>query len=316
MTHSEEGEKTMPRMKSDLFLFAIAFSSVALLAAGDSYAQQPGGPPASVVFYSARDGHSNNQIYVMDPDGSNQVQITQDGFSDVDPDISPNGQRIVFTSNGTGDGDNDIFMLDRWGLRDLTNNPATDEWARFSPNGREIVFDSNRDGGVYEVFVMNLSTGQTREVTAPPVLGRYPSWSPDGQTIVFRRGNVITVANADGSGTPISLTNETGARFAQMPVFSPDGHSIAFMSTRNGYCSVFRMDSDGNNQTELTPLDPSVGAAVWCSRAPAWSTDGQEIYFMSSRTGQNEIYVMNAADGSNVRQLTSDGTSGSPRARN
>lgn len=286
---------------------------VATLVTAPAYAQKPRGTPDSIVFYSARDGHTNNQIYMMDPDGSNQIRITQDRFSDVDPDISPNGQQVVFTSNASGD--NDIFVLDRWGLRDVTKNPANDEWARFSPNGREIVFDSNRDSGVYEVFVMDVRTGQTRELTAAPVLSRYPSWSPDGTKIVFRRGNVITVANADGSGPPISLTNESGGKFAQMPVFSPDGQSIAFMSTRNGYCSVFRMDADGSNQTELTPLDPSVSAGAWCSRAPAWSADGQEIYFMSSRTGQNQIYVMNAADGSNVHRLTSDGTSGSPRAR-
>jgi Tol biopolymer transport system component len=303
----------MRRMKQESLLCAVAVCAVALLAVPRANAQQPG-HPASVVFYSVRDAHTNKQIYVMNPDGSNQVRITHDGFSDVDPDMSPNGHRIVFTSNQTGAGDNDIFLLDRRGVRDLTNNPADDEWARFSPNGREIVFGSNRDSGVYEIYVLNIRTGETRQLTAPPVLSRYPSWSPDGEQIVFRHGNDIAVASADGSGTPVPLTQETGTHFAQMPVFSPDGRYIAFMSIREGYCSVFRMDADGNNQINLTPLDPSVNASAWCSRAPAWSADGQQIYFMSSRTGQNQVYVMNA-DGSSVRQLTSDGISGSPRAR-
>jgi Tol biopolymer transport system component len=300
-------------MKQESLLCAVAVCAVALLAIPRANAQEPS-QPARVVFYSVRDAHTNKQIYVMNSDGSNQVRITHDGFSDVDPDISPDGHRIVFTSNQTGAGDNDIFLLDRRDLRDLSNNPADDEWARFSANGREIVFGSNRDSGVYEIYVLNIRTGETRQLTAPPVLSRYPSWSPDGKQIVFRHGSDIAVARADGTGTPVPLTQETGMHFAQMPVFSPDGRYIAFMSIREGYCSVFRMDADGNNQINLTPLDPSVNPSAWCSRAPAWSADGQQIYFMSSRTSQNQVYVMNA-DGSNVRQLTSDGLSGSPRAR-
>jgi TolB protein len=294
-------------------LCGVVFCSAALLTIIPACAQQAG-PPASVVFNSIRDGNASQQIYIMNPDGTKQRRVTRDGFSDVDPDIAPNGRGIVFTSNGTAAGDHDIFLLDSRGVRDLTNNPADDEWARFSPNGREIVFGSNRDSGVYEIFLLNLRTGATRQLTAAPVLSRYASWSPDGRKLVFRQGIDITVANADGSGTPVTLTHETAPHFAQMPVFSPDGRYIAFMSTREGYCSVFRMDSDGKNQTNLTPIDANGNAATWCSRAPAWSADGREIYFMSSRTGRNQVYVMDA-DGSDVLQLTSDGTSGSPRAR-
>jgi len=74
-----------------------------------AYAKLASGPPASVVFYSARDGHSNNQIYVMNPDGSSAVRISYDTASDLDPDISPNGQQIVFTSNQAETGNNNIF---------------------------------------------------------------------------------------------------------------------------------------------------------------------------------------------------------------
>ena len=278
-------------------------------------AKHPGGPPSSVVFYSARDGVANNQIYVMDPDGSNQVRITSDGASDVDPDISPNGRQIVFTSNLTGN--NDIYVRDDLGtVSNLTNNPANDEWARWSPDGKQIVFDSNRDGNVYEIFVMNADgSGTPTELTTPPTLSRYPTWSPDGKQIVFRRGIDIYRINADGD--LVQLTTEVAPSFAQMPAYSPDGKYIAFMSFREGYCSVFRMDSDGSNQVNLTPKDSADPAASWCSRAPAWSADGQKIFFMSSRPstgGKNQVFAMDA-DGSNVVQLTTDGTSGSPRAR-
>lgn len=67
----------------------------------------------------------------MNPDGSNQLRVTYDTASDVDPDISPDGKAIVFTSNQTGNND---FVTVRSGLRNLTNNPATDESAKWSPN--------------------------------------------------------------------------------------------------------------------------------------------------------------------------------------
>lgn len=282
-----------------------------------THAKQAGGPPSSVFFFSTRDGVPNNQIYTMDPDGGNQVRVTSDAASDVDPDVSPDGKQILFTSNQTGN--NDIFLQDRSGaLTNLTNNSATDEWARWSPDGKQIVFDSNRDGGTFEIYVMSADgSGMPTALTAPPVLGRYPSWSPDGKQIVLRRGIDIYTMNADGSGTPVQLTHEVAPSFAQMAAFSPDGQSIAFMSFREGYCSVFRMDADGSNQINLTPKDPADASSTWCSRAPSWSTDGQKIFFMSFRPstgGKNQIFAMDA-DGSDLVQLTTDGTSGSPRAR-
>ena len=300
---------------------------VALLAAGASTllasfgirlsAQQAGGPPGSVVFFSARDGQPNNQIYAMDPGGSNQVRLTYDAASDVDPDISTNGKEIVFTSNQTPGGNNNIFVRDRSGaVQNLTNDSFTDEWARWSPNGRQIVFDSNR-GGVFEVYIMNADGSNQTRLTDPPLLGRYPSWSPDGKQIVFRRGIDIYTMNADGSGTPLQLTSEVAPSFAQMPAFSPNGNYITFMSFREGYCSVFVMNADGSGQTNLTPKTPGDASTSWCSRAPSWSTDGQEIFFMSFRpstAGQNEVFIMNA-DGTNVRQLTTLGMNGSPRTR-
>jgi len=305
-------------MRRVLAVSILTVGAAMLLAALGSrvHAQLAGGSPQSVVFFSARDGQPNNQIYVMDPYGSNQLRVTYDTGSDVDPDISPNGQQIVFTSNQTGN--NDIFVRDRSGeIRNLTNDPGNDEWARWSPNGKRIVFDSNRDGGVFEIYVMNADGSALTRLTNPPLLGRYPSWSPDGTQILFRRGIDIYTMNADGSGTPAQLTGEVVPSFAQMPAWSPDGKHIAFMSFREGYCSVFRMDADGSEQINLTPKDSGDLATSWCSRAPSWSANGQEIFFMSFRpstSGRNEIFVM-AVDGSNLRQLTDVGTSGSPRAR-
>jgi len=297
----------------------LTLGTAAILVHTEAYAQHNRRFPEGVVFFSARDGHPNNQIYVMDRNGNRQTRVTFDTASDVDPDISPDGQEIVFTSNETETGNNNIFIRDRWGsVRNLTNDSASDEWARWSPDGEHIVFDSNRNGGVYEIFVMNADgTGTPTQSTNPPTLSRYPSWSPDGRQIVFRRGIDIYEINADGTGTPVQLTKEVAPSFAQMPVWSPDGRYIAFMSFREGYCSVFRMTAEGNDQVNLTPKDLADPANRWCSRTPAWSTHGRKIFFMSFRpstAGLSQLFVMNV-DGTDIRQLTETGTNGSPRAR-
>jgi dipeptidyl aminopeptidase/acylaminoacyl peptidase len=70
----------------------------------------------------------------MSTDGTNQFRVTYDTASDVDPDISPDGQEIVFSSNQTASGTANIFLRDRNGVvRNLTNNAATDEWPRWRP---------------------------------------------------------------------------------------------------------------------------------------------------------------------------------------
>jgi Tol biopolymer transport system component len=305
---------TMPRVSARLMVAIL----VALSGAGAyAYEERGEGPHGSIVFYSVRDGHPNNQIYVMNPDGGDPDRITFDSASDVDPDISPKGREIVFTSNQSGN--NDIYVQDRRGVvRNLTNNPANDEWARWSPDGKQIVFDSNRNGGVFEVYVMNVDGSNVTQLTAGPVLGRYPSWSPDGKQIVFRRAIDIYVMNADGTGTPAQLTSEVAPSFAQMPVWSPNGRHIAFMSFREGYCSVFRMHSDGSQQINLTPKTdgPTVPVSAWCSKAPSWSANGRRIYFQSLRPdtgGLNQIFSINF-EGGDLRQLTDTAFNGSPRA--
>lgn len=104
--------------------------------------------PHSIAFHSNRDG--NNEIYVMNPDGSDQTRLTFDSRSDQRPDISPDGQRIVFSSNRITEtnptGDFEIFVMNVDGseLQQLTFNEVEDSWPRWSPNGKSIAFHSKR----------------------------------------------------------------------------------------------------------------------------------------------------------------------------
>ena len=289
-------------------------AALALVLGGDFHhvAGQGRGVPGGVAFFSARDG--NNEIYIMDWDGSRPLRITNNPASDVDPDISTNGRDIVFTSNRNGN--NEIYIVGSAGGTpvNLTNNSANDGWARWAPDGEHIVFHSNRDGN-FELYAMNSDgTGQMR-LTNYPGVDQYPEWSPDGQEIAFRRDIDIYVLDVVGGQTR-RLTDAPPLN--QMPSWSPNGKELAFMSSRAGYISVFVMNADGSDPRNLTPKGPGDLESDWISRAPSWSTNGRHIYFMSSRpsTGlDTEIFIMNL-DGTGATRMThSIGMDGSPRAR-
>ena len=270
------------------------------------------GAPGSLVFYSARDG--NNEIYVADTDGERPVRITENPASDVDPDLSPNGRDIVFTSNRSGN--NDIYVVGTDGRNpvNLTNNAANDGWARWSPDGHHIVFHSNRDGN-FELYAMNADGSGLTRLTNYPGVDQYPDWSPNGKQIAFRRDvDIYTLDVTTGETNRLTAAPPLN----QMPAWSPNGKQIAFMSTRDNYVSVFVMNDDGSDPRNLTLKNPSDLDTDWVSRAPSWSVNGRQIFFMSSRpsTGlDTEIFVMNL-DGTGVTRLTNSiGMDGSPRTR-
>jgi len=283
-------------------------------------AQDPdpfGGPPQSIVFQSNRDG--NNEIYVMNPDGSDQTRVTFDSRNDQRPDISPNGQQIVFSSNRitaeNPEGDFEIFVMNSDGsdVRQLTFNAADDSWPRWSPNGKWIAFHSSVDGN-YEIYVIRPDGTDLTRVTDYSGLDQYPEWSPNGKQLAIRRDLELYLIDKDGSN-PVQLTFTTPPAINQMASWSPDGKQLAFLSTREGYPSIFVMDADGSNQINLTPRPDTV--APWSSRAPGWSRNGQYIYFTGRRpeTSVNEnIFVMNA-DGTGVTQLTFTGVNAEAAVR-
>jgi Periplasmic component of the Tol biopolymer transport system len=281
-----------------------------LLSADDDDGRTNQGPPLSIAFHSNSVG--NTEVYVMNPDGTDQTRLTFDPRTDQQPDISPDGRQIVFCSTRIADtnpeGDFEVFVMDADGsnARQLTFNGAniSDAWPRWSPNGKQIVFHSNVDGN-FEIYIINADGTDLNRVTEYSGVDQFPEWSPNGKQLAIRRDTDIYLINTDGTD-PVQLTNN--ATIDQMASWSPNGKQIAFMSSRDGYCSVYVMSSDGSDQTNLTPKPDGVPANQFCSRAPAWARNGQQIYFSSFRPETNlfeNIFVMNSAGG-DVTRLTFD----------
>jgi TolB protein len=269
-------------------------------------AQSPGKFNGKIAFVSNRNGPPG-EIYVMNPDGSNQTNITNSPASETRPAFSHDGKKIAFVKEFKGiylmnpDGSGVATVLDGTvaGFTSITSFP---DW---SPDDKKIVFNAipknSQDGG--DIYTINVDgTGLTR-LTTDPANDTTPAWSPDGNKIAFAslRNPVanevnyeIYVMNADGSNQT-RITNNT--KFDLSPAWSPDSARIAFTSRRDDDFEVYAMNADGSNQTRLTNSAEQ-------DSDPKWSPDGTKIVFLTSRGGRfGEIYTMNP-DGSNPVNIT------------
>ena len=228
-------------------------------------------------------------------------QMTAGGFRDLDPVISPDGNKLAFSSNRTGNFDIYVFDYKTSGTYQLTESPKDDRYPAWSPDSKRVLFTSRRtgNGDVFEVSATDRSGAL--QLTDQDTLEEYASYSGDGGMVLMARSvkrgllrremNVVTVPRTSAGSTGNILTE------GDEPRFSPDGKYIVFVSRRTKNNDIWRMTTSGTLQTQLTssPKD---------DENPCFSPDGKQIVFTSNRTGNFDIYVMDA-DGSNVRQLTS-----------
>ena len=131
-------------------------------------------PPAQIAFVSEREG--TRQIYVMDADGGNLRNLTNNDFHNWDPSWSPNGKRIAFTSRRAGD--LEIYVMDTNGSnqRNLTNQRAFDFLPSWSPDGERIAFVSMRGGMNREIYVMDADGDNPQRLTNMPRNDIDPTW--------------------------------------------------------------------------------------------------------------------------------------------
>jgi Tol biopolymer transport system component len=129
-------------------------------------------------------GNTDNEIYVVRPDGSNVRNVSQQPANDALPSWSPDGRRLVFRS--TRDGNKELYVInvDGTGLTRLTAAPGTDTFPHWSPLGDRIVFASDRTGD-FEIYTVRPDGSEVRQLTHSPGFDMHPVWSPDGKWICF-----------------------------------------------------------------------------------------------------------------------------------
>jgi Tol biopolymer transport system component len=290
-------------MSGRTFTLLIAILSISLLGACGTI----GGYRGQLAFESERDG--NSEVYLVDANGRNLINLTNNESYDGTPAFSPDGGAIAFTSDRTGNPEIFIMKPDGSDPSAITEGKGFNVVPTFSPDGKDIVFSSNRtyripaEEGEIEIpdttklWTIILEDGSVRRLTSDLGLDMYASYSPDGKEIAFmtvREGNPeIYVLTVDGR--EVNLTNNP--TLDMVPDWSPDGTKILFMSDREeGNKEIYVYDLEGDSVENLTkhPANDS---------DPAWSPDGSMIAFVSDRDGNVEIYVMRA-DGTGVRRVT------------
>ena len=222
-----------------------------------------------IAFESARDG--NEEIYVMNADGSGLARLTNNPAWDGGPAWSPDGARIAFSSNRDGVSEIYVMNTDGTNVARLTSGPG-DGWPAWSPDGTKLAFESYRDGN-WEIYAMNADGSGVTRLTNNPAVDGGPAWSPDGTRIAFqsnRDGNPqIYVMNADGSGVT-RLTNNYDSDW--QPAWSPDGSRIAFTKNVQGcdyydcwdFTSIYVINADGSGLTQLIGTNTGLDSdAAW-----------------------------------------------------
>ena len=290
--------KFSPLLRRYLFLVLVA-----LMVASDSTVR---GFDPGIVFSSNRDGDWD--IYSMDANGDNLLQLTDHAAPDEDPACSPDGRKIAFTSlRGLTPG---LYVMDSDGgnVVRLTRDNFREGNPSWTPDGRRLAFSSFRIVvGNWEIYAMGADGNNLINLTNHKWLDVRPSWSPDGRKVAFdskRDGGFNTprhifIMNADGTDRR-NLTAETQLTDSSAPTWSPDGRKIAFNSRRffgDGFrTDIFVITADGQEFEQLTD-------GVGSNWSPVYSPDGTKIAFVSNRDGDDDIFLMDTT-GKNAVNLT------------
>src|SRR5690606_21644866 len=137
---------------------------------------------ARLAFMSTRDG--NSEIYVMNRDGSNVRRLTNNPAIDVTPTWSPTGTQIAFTSDRSGSPQIYVVAPDGTGLRRISFETFAGRptWSPAPYN--EIAFAA-RTGPGFDIKILNLAEGETRQITFGEGTNESPAWSPNGRHLAF-----------------------------------------------------------------------------------------------------------------------------------
>ncbi len=184
----------------------------------------------SIAFASNREG--NSEIYAMDTNGKNIVQLTRTLAREATPSWSPDGSKIAYVSKNIN-ADSDIYVMNADGANpvNLTRNPlARNRDPSWSPDGRRIAFESWGVGN-HDIYVMDADGSNVARLTRHFAWDAYPAWSPDGRKIAFTSlrnlvGEELFLMNPDGTNI-VQLSHGSEQGMNRMASWRPAPQAVS-----------------------------------------------------------------------------------------
>jgi hypothetical protein len=207
-------------------------------------------PSGRAIYYTRPDNHRDiyffHDLFRRDLETGRVDRLTN-GMRAREPDVSPDGRRVVFTVNEAGTTHLVIAELrDVEGTaRRIIESPRFDQVfdPRFSPDGRTIALSRWQRGGYRDVVLVDVDSGRITELTHDRAQDASPIWSPDGRTIYFssdRTGIANLYAYRLESGLVRQITNVIGG--AYQPAISPDGRHLVYVGYTSYGFDLYHLD--------------------------------------------------------------------------
>ena len=273
---------------------------------------------AKIVFTSNREG--NFEIYIMNPDGSEQMNLTEHRADDYDPVWSPTGQQILFVSDRHGMRDLYLMNADGTNVRKVFQKLVGREYPTWSPDGKQFTYHRFNKLAIYVAS----SDGHNEEKLTN---GLWPAWSPEGSEIAFVADDAFVVAadrHLQAKMPRIQIINlQTEAEEVLLPgknlmfdpAWAPDSTQIAFSwididaipiadllagkDVRNAM-KIYLVKRDGSGLREIADADKGA------TSNPTWSPRGNELIYVKRIREVRQIFRI-AAEGGIPQQLTRQG---------
>lgn len=233
--------------------------------------------------------------------GGKPERVTNDTAVETEPAWSPDGTKLVFSSDRAGNGNMDLYVRDLKTGQDrrLTTSTEAEMGGTWSPDGKWIAFTSNTAFKQGETYFVAAEGGTPRKLLDRSFGPGFATWSADGKTVLvstlkayssrFREGMNYMMALPIDGGKPRMIVpvehKPVGKRSGDGPVWSPDGKQMAFVS--DGLLHVMPVSATGD------PSGPPRAITKELADSPSWAGPNQILYIATDR-----LKLVSVADGS------------------